>query len=288
MTGWAQPQQCEAIDSWGRRCALPMGHVGDHAASVPAASVPAAPPPPAPAVGPSTPSTRSPVVRFLGRIAVVVAVIVVIGYFIERGSHSTPGAAAGNEPPAAASTPNAAAAFEPIQLSGQGAKVPKFSIPEGAPAMATFSYRGDDNFIVHSLASDGSKNDGLVNVIGDYDGTVLFDQNDGVHSVAFQIETTGPWTALVEPVSKAPIWGGSTAYNGRGDAVIHVSPSSSGLTTMTFGYQGDDNFIVHGYSSSGVVGLVNEIGDYSGDVLLPDGTFLITVEAEGAWSITPK
>jgi hypothetical protein len=166
--------------------------------------------------------------------------------------------------------------------------VPKFSIPEGAPAIATFTYGGSDNFIVHSLAADGSTNDGLVNVIGNYGGTVLFDQDDGVHSVAFQIETTGHWAALVEPVANALTWDGATAYTGKGDKVVRLTPASSGLTTVTAAYKGDSNFIVEGYSSSGAGGLVNEIGNYSGDVLLPDGTFLITVQAEGTWSITPK
>lgn len=199
-----------------------------------------------------------------------------------------PGAQATDAPTDEAPTAEGAVAFTPIQLSGKGAKVPKFSIPEGTPAIATFTYRGSDNFIVSSLAADGSENDGLVNVIGNYNGTVLFDENDGVHSVAFKIETTGSWTALIEPVTKAPVWDGSAAYKGTGDKVVHLSPPSSGLTTATFAYRGESNFIVTGYSSSGADGLVNEIGNYSGDIALPDGTFLITVESEGGWSITPQ
>jgi hypothetical protein len=33
--------------------------------------------------------------------------------------------------------------------------------------------------------------------------------------------------------------------------------------------------------------LVNEIGKYKGEVLLPDGTVLVTFEADGAWTGTP-
>ena len=33
--------------------------------------------------------------------------------------------------------------------------------------------------------------------------------------------------------------------------------------------------------------LVNEIGNYAGEVFVPEGTILLTVEADGAWTGTP-
>ncbi len=41
------------------------------------------------------------------------------------------------------------------------------------------------------------------------------------------------------------------------------------------------------FAADGADLLVNEIGNYSGPVPLPDGTLLLTVQADGRWTITP-
>ncbi|MCW2938759.1 MAG: hypothetical protein JWN00_1744 [Actinomycetia bacterium] len=43
-----------------------------------------------------------------------------------------------------------------------------------------------------------------------------------------------------------------------------------------------------GYTEDGSQNLVNEIGHYAGEVQLPDGTFLITVHADGMWTLTTR
>ncbi|MGW4638383.1 hypothetical protein ACWEN6_07640 [Sphaerisporangium sp. NPDC004334] len=55
-------------------------------------------------------------------------------------------------------------------------------------------------------------------------------------------------------------------------------------------HDGDSNFIVYGYSRIGSYPelLVNEIGGYKGKVLLPAGTRLITVKADGAWTLVRR
>jgi hypothetical protein len=72
---------------------------------------------------------------------------------------------------------------------------------------------------------------------------------------------------------------------GKGDDVVAVIPSIIGLTTAQIVHRGHENFIVHSYSPGGVDGLVNEIGNYSGQVRLPEGTVLMTFQADGAWSV---
>jgi len=53
-------------------------------------------------------------------------------------------------------------------------------------------------------------------------------------------------------------------------------------------YDGEDNFIVESYSGLGLDVLANEIGEFTGEVLLPDGTFLLEVTANGGtWTATP-
>jgi hypothetical protein len=75
---WAN-QPCPAVDPQGRRCALPAGHMGDHAltASGPAAPQPP-PPPPAPAMHAAQRVAAAPSV--LIRRFVIVIVSIIAGY----------------------------------------------------------------------------------------------------------------------------------------------------------------------------------------------------------------
>jgi len=177
-----------------------------------------------------------------------------------------------------------AASFAVIKFSGKGDKVVKFKIPEDVAAIASFTAKGSDNFVVESLASDGSTNDLLVNVIGTYKGTVLFDADAGMHSVAFKIQASSTWTAVIKPVSDARVWNPTTKLTGAGDDVVSVSPAISGLATATFTHSGQDNFVVQSYTSEDSDLLINEIGKYNGQVQIPDGTILLSVEADGSWT----
>jgi len=128
----------------------------------------------------------------------------------------------------------------------------------------------------------------IVNAIGNYSGTVLFDATALTHSVAFKIETGGAWTIKVEPVSSARAWSGSGKLSGAGDDVIRLTTPPSGLTTATLTHAGKANFIVYAYTSDGLAAVrANEIGHFSGQVQLPDGTVLLAVTADGAWTVTP-
>ncbi len=71
--------------------------------------------------------------------------------------------------------PPLAEAFKPFTLKGRGNKVAKFRIPEDAAAIATITNKGTSNFVVWTVAADGSTNDLLVNEIGSYKGTHLVD-----------------------------------------------------------------------------------------------------------------
>ena len=108
-------------------------------------------------------------------------------------------------PPSAAAAPSepTATTFQPISLKGKGKNVAKFTIPEGAAAIADITHKGEKNFIVHSIDASGETIDGLVNVIGNYGGTVLFDTNTDDHSVAFAIDADGAWTITIKPVISA-------------------------------------------------------------------------------------
>jgi hypothetical protein len=51
------------------------------------------------------------------------------------------------------------------------------------------------------------------------------------------------------------------------------------------GEPGSSNFAVHAYSDSGADLLINEIGKYGGEVLLPSGTLVVEINADGAWTM---
>ena len=201
------------------------------------------------------------------------------------------GAAQTDDPaggPATGATDPSVVDFKDIIIKGKGKRVAKFTIPEDATAIAVIAHKGTSNFIVHSIDASGATLDGLVNEIGNYAGTVLSDTDAGEHSVAFGIDADGSWTITIKPVTRAPTWNASTVLKGRGDAVYRLSPPSSGLVTLDLVFKGDGNFIVHSYGNDGSEGLANEIDNFSGQVLLPDGTYLLEIVANGgAWSMTP-
>lgn len=180
--------------------------------------------------------------------------------------------------------------FAAITLKGTGNKVPKFSIPQDVPAIATITYSGSGNFAVWSIAADGSTNDLLVNSIGKYAGTVIldFDPTLSAHSVAMKVEASGAWTIAIKPLGSARAWYTGGPLAGKSDDVVLVFPPPTGLKTSLITHDGSSNFAVWTFSGSGGLDLlVNEIGNYSGEDLLPDGTVLLQITADGAWSFSP-
>ena len=183
------------------------------------------------------------------------------------------------------------ASFAPLGMNGKGKKVEEFTIPEGSVAIAEITHDGESNFIVNTIDASGNQVDGLVNEIGDYNGTVLIDpSDDDDHPVAFEVDADGAWTITVKPVAEAKVWDPSTTLEGSGDSVYQVVPPSAGLATLELTHDGGSNFIFRTYSGDNgtLDDIANEIGDFTGEVLLPDGTFLLEITAhEGTWSATP-
>ncbi len=197
-----------------------------------------------------------------------------------------PASTAPTVPPSAIASLEPSPAFEPIQLSGTGNAVPRFEIPADSAAIATIAHTGASNFSVTSLGESGEELDLLVNVIGNYAGTVLFDEATGSHSVAFDVTADGPWTIEIRPVTDAFEWDGAEPLAGSGDDVAILDPASEGLKSTTITHEGDGNFAVWAFGPEPDL-LVNEIGAFSGEVRVPAGTFLFEITANGAWTISP-
>ena len=110
--------------------------------------------------------------------------------------------------------------------------------------------------------------------------------NPGVNRL--KVSSNGRWTVALRPVDSARQWDGSAAINGKGDQVVMLSGGSFGTTTIK--NRGKSNFAVIAYSPEGeyLDLLVNEIGSYRGEVLLPieDPIVLVIKAVGGTWSFS--
>ncbi|MEW9532337.1 hypothetical protein [Microbispora sp. NPDC049125] len=188
---------------------------------------------------------------------------------------------------AAEAEPSQAPAPEPAPRSYRGvsAKVLKLRKSDWTNVwLVSFTHRGTSNFIVEPLDPRGAAQSAIVNEIGTYKGTVLLNEEDGSETAALKIQADGSWTVTLEPLSMTRVWSGA-AVDGRSDDVVRLDPRSSGLTTVNARHSGSSNFIVDAYTENGEENLVNEIGSWHGEVPLPDGTILVTIKADGVWSL---
>ena len=101
---------------------------------------------------------------------------------------------------------------------------------------------------------------------------------------ALKITADGTWKVVVKALEKAPRFDGSAT--GRGDAVLLVPAGVlRDLATAKVSHVGTRNFVIRGYGSGAFDLLVNEIGKYSGEIVIADDTTVLEVRASGTWSI---
>ncbi len=175
--------------------------------------------------------------------------------------------------------------FAPITKAGKGDSIIK--LPAGVKAgLVTMTYKGSSNFIVEVLdSSNQSTGDSLANEIGSWSGAATF----GTSSIAgepakIQVQAQGSWSIKIAPVSTAPAITFPAAKKGTG-VYLYVGDASDWAIT----HRGTSNFIVYAIPPDGsfLSSLVNEIGNYSGTVAASAGPVLVTVQADGTWTIKP-
>jgi hypothetical protein len=174
--------------------------------------------------------------------------------------------------------------FSPFTLSGSGDSVPGLTIPGDARAILEIAYAGAANFAVVSFGPGDDYLDLLVNEIGAYSGrrpvNFVIGQFDGPVRY-LEITASGPWAINVLPLSQA-----HTGWAGSGDDVVAITPKSFNRP-MTITHNGLSNFIVWSYSKTARLDLeVNEIGSYTGTVLLDAGASYLDIGADGSWTFT--
>ena len=155
-------------------------------------------------------------------------------------------------------------------------------------AIISAEYEGEDNFIVRPLDANGEQGFSWFNEINSWSGTVY--QAPSTKAWAgFSVETIGLWKITISPISAAPQVN-SKKFSGSGVKVVKFSSASKGLKRATISHSGESNFVVLPIESSGKrkFSMVNEIGNYSGTTLLPQGTRYLAIVADGDWTVSIK
>ena len=166
--------------------------------------------------------------------------------------------------------------------SGKGDKVLRIAAQD-VPTVAAITNQGQGNFAVVSYIGT-DYDDLLVNEIGRYDGMVYI--SPGVDML--KITSSGQWQIQRSFIDAATQWDGTSSLGGKGDSVVVITGGSFASTTIS--NQSDSNFVVIAYSEFGdyLDLLVNEIGNYGGEVLLPieDPIVLAIQDVGGSWSMS--
>ncbi|MEO6532047.1 MAG: DUF4190 domain-containing protein [Pseudolysinimonas sp.] len=231
----------------------------------------------------------------LGAVSLLVAIIVSIATIVAGaglashnsllgdGSNGSGGSGSSSSSQAAKPTPTPTQAPVPadVVLSGHGDAVIKATALDGAdePGVATFTHDGSDNFTVWSLDANVNQLDLLVNTIGAYNGTVLFDKQSSQHTESLQITADGNWTVTLHSIRALRDF--DTSTTGHGDNVL-IYRGNAGAATIS--HDGSSNFAIWTYGDQTNL-VVNEIGAYNGTVRWTKGAELVTVTADGNWSI---
>lgn len=177
----------------------------------------------------------------------------------------------------------AAAKNAPKEYAGAGDDVLTITKHDTGAQVAIITHSGWSNFAVHTLDSTLDSTDLLVNVIGNYSGTVLFDTSTRTaETTALKITADGAWTVKLVPLSSVRALDGSAPITGRGDDVFRYTGSAK---AATFTHDGTSNIAVHYFGSPPDL-LINEIGAYTGTVVWAPGFY--QVSADGNWSATLK
>ncbi len=178
--------------------------------------------------------------------------------------------------------PTKTAAPKSIKISGSGDDIVDFVKWEGA-AIGIFTNSGSSNFIVRSYDNEGEYVDLLINTIGTYQGTVPIDFASDEQTARLEIKSSGQWKVQILPLSSARTSTVPGIITGNSDDVVILTGGKPDLIKATS--TGEGNFIVWSYSSNDRDLIFNKIAPYSGKATLNSSTIVLTISAEGDWSL---
>jgi hypothetical protein len=174
---------------------------------------------------------------------------------------------------------------QPITYTGTGDSVIDIETTWGSDSsIVEITHKGGGNFAVWNVDENNEHIDLLVNTIGNYTGRVAIDLMANQNPTRrLEINAGGSWTIVLYPLSLdyiriCVVPGPCT---GTGDDLVALDGDPD---TMQVEYPGGGNFAIWSFATERDL-LVNEIGPYSGKVLLTNGTFMLVVHAEGPWTL---
>lgn len=167
--------------------------------------------------------------------------------------------------------------FRAVKKSGRGDGI--VTVPsEAIGGIVEASHNGSSNFVIETL-DDSNNNTGLlVNTIGSYKGKTLFTSNEA--PVKLKVTADGSWTIKIVPVSSAKR--ASSSNSGSGDMVLVYEGEAADWKVT---HKGSSNFVIQFLSTSGNDLLVNEIGNYSGVIPSTEGPAVVSITADGTWTM---
>jgi stress response protein SCP2 len=189
--------------------------------------------------------------------------------------------------PDAADVPPVVPAVRTYEGTGDRILRVEHPVPAG-PFVAEITGTGTGNFAVWTLDSALEQDKLLVNEVGAYHGRVLVDER-GTRTERLKIESDGAWTVVVQPPTAAPWLTGPVT--GEGPEVLRWTGPR---TVVAIAHSGASNFMVRAFAESPdaadpyLASLVNAIGRYEGESIVPAGPCLIEIEADGPWTVTPE
>lgn len=136
-----------------------------------------------------------------------------------------------------------------------------------------------DHFAVTGYDANGGYTELFVNTTDAYSGCVLDPEQN---TRTLEINATGSWTVTIVSIYTAPVVTTGELYSGIGDAVLLI-PSGSRSAVIN-GNSWSRHFAVHTYGSSTDL-LVNTVDPYSGTVRVDSDAVIMTIDAEGGWSV---
>ena len=173
--------------------------------------------------------------------------------------------------------PEPESTFEAVTVEGSGDDIIDVPAVDDAPLVATLTHAGSSNFAVTSFSPDGDRVDLMVNVIGNYEGTVPYNFQEVVAEL--EINADGPWTVTISDLRDQPTI--AETPSGTGDMVL-LHDGTGGRLSLT--HDGDSNFAVRGWETRRQL-LVNEIGAYEGTVRM-DPAVALEIAADGNWTLS--
>lgn len=177
--------------------------------------------------------------------------------------------------------------FEAVTESGSGDAT--ITLPEDADqGIITASHDGGGVFSIEVIDENNeSTGDFLAFTMGAYDGTTAFGLYD--FSIAgppdsLKVAADGDWEITIAPLGDAPVL--ELPAEGDGDAVYRFEGDAADWTLT---HEGEGVFAVTRFNNTDLFSglpLVMEMGVYEGTVPVTGDAGIVTITADGPWTIT--